>query len=52
MTPPEKLRAELERLRCRGYAFRQAWPGALNAALRDEPVRRAHSRAHGRAARL
>jgi hypothetical protein len=38
VTPPEKLRTELERLRDRGYTFKQAWRPAVNAALRDENV--------------
>lgn len=36
MTPPEKLRTELERMRDRGHRFRSAWPAAANEALRGE----------------
>jgi hypothetical protein len=38
MAPPEKLRLELQRLRDRGYTFRQAWPAAVTHALRGEHV--------------
>jgi hypothetical protein len=41
VTPPEKLRVELERLRDRGYTLRQAWLPAVNAALRSEQVQTA-----------
>ena len=34
-TPPERLRAELERQRDRDRPFRIAWPIAINVALRD-----------------
>lgn len=33
MTPPEKLRRELERQRDRGHSFRVAWPSAMSCAL-------------------
>jgi hypothetical protein len=34
MTAPERLRRELEHQRERGRSFRQAWPVAVNAAVR------------------
>jgi hypothetical protein len=39
MTPPEKLRHELERLRDQGELFWDAWPEAKTAALEAEPLR-------------
>src|SRR4051794_15743940 len=38
MSPPEKLRAELQQHRARGHWFNAAWPAAVSAALRDEHV--------------
>jgi hypothetical protein len=38
MTPPERLRRELERLRDRGISFSAAWPGAISVALRGETL--------------
>lgn len=38
MTPPERLRHELEEQRARGRAFRSAWPIATKAALDGLPL--------------
>jgi hypothetical protein len=38
VTPPERLRLELQRLRARGLTFTKAWPIATGIALRDESV--------------
>jgi hypothetical protein len=38
VTPPERLRGELERLRSRGLSFKRAWPVAVSRALRDESM--------------
>ncbi len=39
MTPPQRLRRELERQRDRGRAFRIAWPVAVSTALAGLPLR-------------
>jgi hypothetical protein len=38
VTPPERLRRELERLRDRGISFTAAWPVAINVAVRGEKL--------------
>ncbi len=37
-SPPERLRAELERHRDRGHSFNAIWAAATSKALRDEPL--------------
>jgi hypothetical protein len=36
VTPPERLRIELQRFRDQGYPFGKAWPAAIAHAIEDE----------------